>query len=247
EASQGRRARGVEDGAQQRQAEVHPGGGAHLVARGEGHGVELPARGERVRGEAGRLPRVRQRDQGAGRVLGGDQPAAAGKRWKKMTTALRILHLEDDPKDAELVQGVLESGGIDCNIARVETREQFLAALERDAFDLILADFSLPTFDGLSALKLAVEKRPELPFIFVSGKFGEEVAIEAVKIGATDYVLKERLSRIVSSVRRALREAHERTERKQAEEQLRLSEAFLAEAQRISLTGSWAWVLSSGK
>src|SRR5262249_52473987 len=76
---------------------------------------------------------------------------------------------------------------------------------------------------------------------------GEEVAIEAVKIGATDYVLKERLSRIVSSVRRALREAHERTERKQAEEQLRLSEAFLAEAQRISLTGSWAWGLSSGQ
>ena len=164
-----------------------------------------------------------------------------------MDAPLRILHLEDDARDAELVQGVLESGGIACDVTRVDTRDDYAAALAGGAHDLILADFSLPSFDGMSALRLAVEKRPELPFIFVSGTLGEEVAIEAVKIGATDYVLKERLSRIVSSVRRALREARERAERKQAVEQLRLSEAFLAEAQRISLTGSWAWVLSSGK
>src|SRR4249920_223248 len=100
-----------------------------------------------------------------------------------MNEALRILHLEDDPKDAELVKGVLESGGIPSRVTRVETREQFVAALERDAFDLILADFSLPSFDGLSALKLAVERRPDVPFIFVSGTLGEEVAIEAVKTG----------------------------------------------------------------
>jgi PAS domain S-box-containing protein len=164
-----------------------------------------------------------------------------------MSAALRILHLEDDGKDAEIVQGVLESGGIACQVTRVDTREAFVDALERDAFDLILADLSLPTFDGLSALKLAVERHPDLPFIFVSGTLGEETAIDAVKIGATDYVLKERLARIVSSVRRALRESRERTERKHAEEQLRRSEAFLAEGQRISHTGSWGWILSSGK
>ena len=142
---------------------------------------------------------------------------------------------------------MLESDGIVCQLTRVETRDDFIASLEAGGFDLILADFSLPSFDGLSALKIALERCPDVPFIFVSGALGEELAIEALKIGATDYVLKERLSRIVTSVRRALREASDRAERKQAEQQLRRSEAFLAEGQRISHTGSWGWVLSSGK
>ena len=164
-----------------------------------------------------------------------------------MDSSLRVLHLEDDRNDADIVRGLLESGGITCQVTRVETRDDFIAALEKAAFDLILADFSLPSFDGLSALKIALERCPDVPFIFVSGALGEELAIEALKIGATDYVLKERLSRIVTSVRRALREASDRAERKQAEQQLRRSEAFLAEGQRISHTGSWGWVLSSGK
>jgi signal transduction histidine kinase/CheY-like chemotaxis protein len=161
--------------------------------------------------------------------------------------ALRILHLEDNARDAELIQDVLESEGIACQVTRVESANDYIAALDAPAFDLILADFSLPSFDGLSALKIAMEKRPDVPFIFVSGTLGEEVAIDALKIGATDYVLKQRLSRVVSSVRRALREARDRAERKQAEQKLRRSEAFLAEGQRISHTGSWGWVLSSGK
>ena len=164
-----------------------------------------------------------------------------------MNSPLRILHLEDDGNDAEIVQGVLETGGIPCQVTRVETRDDFIAALEGCGFDLILADFSLPSFDGLSALQLTLERCPDVPFIFVSGTLGEEVAIDAVKTGAMDYVPKERLSRIVSSVHRALREAGDRAERKQAEQQLRRSEAFLAEGQRISHTGSWGWVLSSGK
>ena len=162
-------------------------------------------------------------------------------------SALRILHLEDDRRDAELIQDLLESDGIDCQVKRVETRDDFVASLEEGGFDLILADFSLPSFDGRSALTIALEKRPDIPFIFVSGTLGEEVAIDALKVGATDYVLKERLSRIASSVRRALREAGDRAERKQAEQQLRRSEAFLAEGQRISHTGSWGWTLSTGK
>ena len=116
-----------------------------------------------------------------------------------------------------------------------------VAALEQGGFDLILADYTLPSFDGLSALKITLEKCPDVPFIFVSGTLGEEVAIEALKIGAKDYVLKERLSRIAPSVHRALREAKERTERKRAEEALWRSEAYLAEAQRLSHTGSWAF------
>jgi PAS domain S-box-containing protein len=163
-----------------------------------------------------------------------------------MSSPLRILHLEDDRKDAEIIREMLEGDGLACEITRVETRDDFVASLAC-RFDLILADFSLPSFDGLSALKIASQRWPDVPFIFVSGTLGEETAIDALKIGATDYVLKQRLARIVSSVRRALREAGDRTERKQAEQQLRRSEAFLAEGQRISHTGSWGWNLSTGK
>jgi PAS domain S-box-containing protein len=160
---------------------------------------------------------------------------------------LRILYLEDDPKDADLVLGMLEAEGVTCRVTLVETKADFLAALELEGIDLILADYSLPSFDGISALKIAVEKRPEIPFIFVSGAMGEEVAIEALKIGATDYVLKTRLSRIFPSVQRALREGQERVERTAAEEALRRSEAYLAEGQRLSHTGSFGWHVQSGE
>ena len=127
-----------------------------------------------------------------------------------MKSQLRILHLEDDPRDGELVQETLEAEGISCQVTRVETEADLIASLEEGGFDLILADYTLPSFDGLSALKIAVQNWPDVPFIFVSGTLDEEVAIEALKIGATDYVFKTRLSRIVPSVRRALREAEER-------------------------------------
>jgi len=133
-----------------------------------------------------------------------------------MTPPLRILHLEDNPGDAELIRATLESEGVVCDVTRVDTQADFLAALEQD-FDIILADYTLPAFDGLSALKSAKETCPDVPFIFVSGTLGEEVAIEALKIGATDYLLKERLSRIVPSLHRALREAKERGDRQRAE------------------------------
>jgi PAS domain S-box-containing protein len=136
-------------------------------------------------------------------------------------SSLRILLLEDDPGDAELIQELLEIEHCACEVTRVETRDEFLAALEQGGVDLILADYTLPSFDGLSALRLAISAYPEVPFIFVSGTLGEEVATEALKIGATDYILKTRLSRLVPSVHRALREAKERTERKRAEQELR--------------------------
>src|SRR5579864_6342347 len=164
-----------------------------------------------------------------------------------MKSQLRILYLEDDPTDAELLQETLESGGISCQVTRVETETDFIGSLEQGDCDLILADYTLPSFDGLSALKIAQQSSPHVPFIFVSGTLGEEVAIEALKIGATDYVFKTRLSRIVPSVQRALREAEERIELSRAEEALRRSEAYLAEAQRLSHTGSFGWNVSSGE
>ena len=127
-----------------------------------------------------------------------------------MKSPLRILYLEDDPREAELVQETLASDGIMCHVTRVESEADFLASLEQGGFDLILADYTLPSFDGLSALKIAQQDWPHVPLIFVSGTLGEEVVIEALKIGATDYVFKTRLSRIVPSVQRALREAEER-------------------------------------
>ena len=158
-----------------------------------------------------------------------------------MTSLLRILLLEDDITDAALIQCVLEVEHFVCDITRVQTRAEFLAALENSRIDLILADYRLPSFDGLSALKLSLTARPDLPFIFVSGTIGEEAAIESLKIGATDYVLKTRISRLVPSVQRALREARERSERRMAEAALRRSEMYLMEAQRLSHTGSFGF------
>jgi PAS domain S-box-containing protein len=164
-----------------------------------------------------------------------------------MQAPLRILHLEDDPKDAELIHATLEAEGIVSDLTRVETETDFLASLERGGFDLIFADYTLPSFDGLSALKIALQKCPGVPFIFISGTLGEEVAIEALKIGATDYILKQRLSRIVPSVHRAIRESKERAERKRAEDALRRGQAYLAEAQRLSYTGSFGWDVAGGE
>src|SRR6202165_3521374 len=144
-----------------------------------------------------------------------------------MRQPLRILSVEDDPKDAELMQDLLATEGIVCEVTRVDTEAALLASVEQGGIDLILADYSLPSFDGISALKVAMKACPDVPFIFVSGTLGEEVAIEALKIGATDYVLKTRLSRLVPSVQRAVREARERRERKIAAEAARRSEKEL--------------------
>src|ERR1700724_1766952 len=107
-----------------------------------------------------------------------------------MKSQLHILHLEDNSRDAELVQETLASDGITCRVTRVETEADFVASLEERGFDLIFADYTLPSFDGLSALKIDQQNWPHVPFIFVSGTLDEEVAIESLKIGATDYVFK---------------------------------------------------------
>ena len=154
-----------------------------------------------------------------------------------MAPRLRILHLEDDATDSALVQAILEEGGFGCELTRVDTRAAFCELLEQGGFDLILADYTLPSFDGLSALRLATERRPEVPFIFVSGTIDEEVAIESLKVGATDYVFKTKISRIVPSLRRALREAEERSRRVDAERALRATQVELAHLARVMTMG----------
>jgi two-component system cell cycle sensor histidine kinase/response regulator CckA len=136
-----------------------------------------------------------------------------------MSDPLRILHLEDNPQDAELIQAALKADGITCEVARVESKSDFIAALDAGNVDLVLSDFSLPNFDGLSAIELAQERCPDIPVILVSGTLGEELAIDSLKKGATDYVLKERLSRLGPAVRRAMKEVHTTSEHRQLEAQ----------------------------
>ena len=141
-----------------------------------------------------------------------------------MQNELRLLILEDKPHDAELDVAVLEEAGYVCRWDRVETREDFMKRLDLPDFDIVLCDFSLPSFDGLTALDLFSKRKLDIPFVFVSGTLGEDVAIECLKAGATDYVVKPHLSRLGPVVARALRERNEQSKHKQAELALRESE-----------------------
>jgi signal transduction histidine kinase/DNA-binding response OmpR family regulator len=139
--------------------------------------------------------------------------------------AARILHLEDSGHDAELIRHRLSKSGFSSDIDLVRNREEYLAKLdELESFSIIVSDYQIPGFDGLEALKLAKVRAPNIPFIFVSGALGEEIAIEALKQGATDYVLKDRLERLPSAIVRALREQQERLELARAEERNRLND-----------------------
>ncbi|OQW61444.1 MAG: hypothetical protein BVN28_07200 [Nitrospira sp. ST-bin4] len=157
-----------------------------------------------------------------------------------MATPLRVLQLEDNQTDADLIATLLAEGGIPCAPIRVESRAAFVAVLKEGLIDLILADYSLPGFDGAAALELARKLAPEIPFIFVSGTLGEELAIDTMHRGATDYILKQRIGRLVPSIQRALRERHDRMERKRAEDALRQSELQLRQAQKLEAVGRLA-------
>jgi len=138
-----------------------------------------------------------------------------------MKKPLHVIHIEDSPEDCELIRHMLQAAGIGCEVVRIETREQFTKALQESECDLILSDCNLPHFDGLEALQMARAIKPEVPFIFVSGTIGEEAAIKSLQNGATDYVLKHRLSRFLPAVRRALNEVEDRNARRVVEGQLR--------------------------
>jgi two-component sensor histidine kinase len=136
--------------------------------------------------------------------------------------SLHLLILEDNPDDAELAVKELELEGFTLEWSRVDTEKAFKKALSKKP-DLILADYKVPSFNGMAALKMNKQLTPEIPLIIFSGTIGEEVAVECMKSGAIDYVLKDRLFRLGPAVKRALEEAEEHRQRKRAEEQIKAS------------------------
>jgi PAS domain S-box-containing protein len=143
---------------------------------------------------------------------------------QRMNRKLQILHLEDDPDFAELVHSLFAQDGLAVEIKCVGDRAAFEAALDTGAFDAIVSDYHLPSFSGLDALAIVRKKNPHIPFILVSGTIGEQAAIESLKAGATDYLLKQQPDRLASAVRRAVQEAEERAKLRAAETELRHSE-----------------------
>lgn len=139
---------------------------------------------------------------------------------------LRVLILEDSPADAELVQRELRRAGIDFTARLAEDRKGFESDLQEFRPQVILSDFSLPQFDGMSALKLAREHAPGVPFLFVSGSIGEATAIEALNHGASDYIFKDNLRRLAPAVTRVMADVETRRQKREAEERLRESEEY---------------------
>lgn len=158
-----------------------------------------------------------------------------------MQNGLRILHLEDDPLDAEMIGAILKKEGLEPEMQRVEDEAGFCQAIEGGGFDLVLADYQLPSYDGLSALRRHRQLQPHVPFILVTGRLGEEPAVECLQKGATDYVLKQRLSRLGVAVRRALAEAEEQRRHREAQNALKESQDRLRLALEATKTGVWSW------
>src|ERR1035441_8283529 len=121
-----------------------------------------------------------------------------------MNKRLHILHLEDEPDFAELVRSMIEHDNLEAEVKQGTTREALEAALDAESFDIILSDYHLPAFTGLDALAIVMKECPHTPFILISGTIGEQAAIESLKAGATDYILKQQPERLASAIRRAV-------------------------------------------
>ncbi|MDB6087677.1 MAG: hypothetical protein JWN85_461 [Gammaproteobacteria bacterium] len=160
-----------------------------------------------------------------------------------MADGLRVLIVEDVAAEAELAVRQLIEGGLRCRHVRVDTEKDFRAALRRFRPHVVLSDFTLPAFDGLAALDISRRESPDVPFIFLSGTIGEERAIEALRRGAVDYVLKTNPARLVPAVVRALRDVSERARRRTAERQIRASEQRLRDI--VDTAQDWIWELDS--
>ena len=164
------------------------------------------------------------------------------------TKPVRILCLEDNHTDQILLEHTLEEDGLVCDFIHATTESEFESALKGAPFDLIISDFGLPAYNGMAALNAARNSQANTPFVFVSGTIGEERAVESLKNGATDYVLKDRRDRLASAVRRALRESQERADRRQAELQVRIQATALeAAANGILITDRNGTILFANK
>ena len=158
-----------------------------------------------------------------------------------MNTPLRVLAVEDSEDDTVLVVRLLQRGGYDVTYERVDTAAAVNVALERQAWDIVIADYSIPGFNGLTALALCKERGLDVPFIIVSGTIGEDFAVEAMKAGAHDYILKHNLARLLPAVQRELGDAEVRRKRKEAEKALQrsydqLQETFVATVNALAST-----------
>ncbi|MDQ3195612.1 MAG: EAL domain-containing protein [Pseudomonadota bacterium] len=162
-----------------------------------------------------------------------------------MDRDLKILLVEDVATDAELMVREVKRAGISCTSRRVDAEPDFRASLETFSPDIILSDFSLPAFDGQTALGIARREHPETPFVFVSGTIGEERAIESLKLGAADYVLKTNLARLPAAIHRALKQAEERTARKRAEAALQKSVERFETVARATNDVLWDWDIAA--
>ncbi|MBL8265565.1 response regulator [Steroidobacter sp.] len=164
----------------------------------------------------------------------------AAELAQRSNSQTRILLLEDSEIDAELATTHLAKAGTASVVQRVATRDEFMREIGTGNYDVVLADYSLPDFDGIAALDIVREHCPDMPFIFVSGVVGEEFAINALRRGATDYVMKRGLSRLPAAVDRAVAEARERQDRVRAEQALRISETSAQLAIETAGLGRWA-------
>lgn len=152
---------------------------------------------------------------------------------------IRLLHLEDSPRDAELILDRLESGGLAARVLQVDNQGAFEAALHEEPFDVVLCDYNVPGYDGFTALKTARQKQPDAPVIIISGSIGDEEAVGCLHLGATDYLLKQRMERLVPAIIRALEESRVHRARRQAEERLRDSEERFRQLAEQSSEGFW--------
>jgi PAS domain S-box-containing protein len=152
---------------------------------------------------------------------------------------LRILHLEDNARDAELVEERLQSESIDAELRHVSDWEGYVTALEKEGFDIILCDYNLPGADGVTALQTARKLHPHTPVIMISGSMGEDEAVRCLQLGATDYLLKDRMDRLAPAVRRALEESLERRKLRHAEKRLRDSESRFRQFAEQSTDAVW--------
>ena len=162
-----------------------------------------------------------------------------------MCKRLSILIVEDSESDTELIIRQFQKANYDITYERVETDDQMMAAIEKRSWDLVIADYSLPEFNAPAALAILQKSGLDIPFVVVSGAIGEETAIEIMKAGAHDYIMKNNMSRLVPAIERELKEAESRVQRKQAEELLRSEHIMLARTEGIAHIGSWGWNIAT--
>jgi len=158
-----------------------------------------------------------------------------------MMTKIKILHLEDSLRDSELIRSILKDGDISFDYFLAENEHELITVLKAEHIDIILSDYTIPGYSGKDALNFVKEKYSSTPFIFVSGTIGEDSAIDALKNGAKDYVLKNKLERLVPAIKRAINEIELENKRKLAEEALIESQEMLQKARKLAQLGIWEW------